>query len=68
MDAVAFAAGQLADFFLLVDALEVERADIGAGLDFILAEGEKIVEQSCECGGSTSSGIFDNLASCKVVV
>src|SRR3546814_1469304 len=38
MDAVAFAARQLADLFLLVDALEIEGADIGARLHFMLAD------------------------------
>ena len=33
VDAVALTAGQLADLLLLVAALEVERADIGAGIE-----------------------------------
>ncbi len=43
MDAVALAAGQLADLFLLVDALEVERADISPGLHLMLADGHHVV-------------------------
>src|SRR3546814_674358 len=38
MDAVALAARQLADLFLLVDALEVEGADISARLHLVLAD------------------------------
>src|SRR3954463_6383577 len=42
MDTVALAAGELADLLLLVLALEVEGADIGAGADFVLAEMEYV--------------------------
>src|SRR3546814_8293758 len=38
MDAVAFAARQLSDLLRLVDALEMEGADIGARLHFMLAD------------------------------
>src|SRR4051794_34740923 len=42
MDPVALAARELADLLLLVLALEVEGADIGAGADFVLAEMEDV--------------------------
>jgi hypothetical protein len=42
VDAVALAARQLADLLLLVLALEVEGADIGAGADLVLAEAEDV--------------------------
>jgi hypothetical protein len=42
MDAVALAARELADLLLLVLALEVEGADIGAGADLVLAEEEDV--------------------------
>ncbi len=38
VDAVALAARELADVLLLVGALEVERADIGAGRDLVLVD------------------------------
>src|SRR5690348_14027824 len=38
MNAVAFAAGKLADFFLLIGALEVERRTIRARIDFTLSK------------------------------
>jgi hypothetical protein len=40
VQATALAAGELADAFLLVAALEVEAADVGAGRCFIAADGE----------------------------
>ncbi len=43
VDAVAFTTRELADLFLLVGALEAEGADIGAGGDFLAAEGEAFV-------------------------
>src|SRR5215216_6579650 len=42
MDAVALAAGELPDLLLLVGALEVEGADIGAGAELLLAEAEDV--------------------------
>src|SRR4051812_36778720 len=42
VDPVALAAGELADLLLLVLALEVEGADIGAGADLVLAEAEHV--------------------------
>jgi hypothetical protein len=41
--AVALAARQVADLLLLVGALEVEGADIGAGIHLALAEHEDVV-------------------------
>ena len=43
MHAVALAAGEHADLLLLVGALEVEGAAIGAGIDLALAEIEHLV-------------------------
>src|SRR5262249_61806178 len=43
MDAVALAAGQGPDLFLLVGTLEVERSAIGARIHFLLAEKDHVV-------------------------
>src|SRR5262245_11380490 len=43
MDAVALAAGQGPDLFLLVGTLEVERSTIGARIHFLLAEKDHVV-------------------------
>ena len=43
MDAIALTAGEHADLLLLVGTLEVERAAIGPGIDFALAEIEDFV-------------------------
>ena len=40
VDAVALAAGQLADLLLLVGALEVEAGDVGAAVDLAAADDE----------------------------
>ena len=42
VQAAAFTAGQGADQLLLVRALEVEAADVGARLDFGLADGDDV--------------------------
>ena len=43
MHAVALAAGELADFFLLIGPLEIEGRRIGARIDLALAEREKLI-------------------------
>ena len=43
VDAVAFAAGENADFFLLVGAGEVEAGDVGAGVHLAAAHLERVV-------------------------
>ena len=43
MHAVALAAGELADFLLLIRSLEIEGRRIGARIDLALAEREKLI-------------------------
>ena len=42
VDAVAFAAGKIADFFLLIGAGEVEPGQVGAGIDFAAAHFDEV--------------------------
>ena len=43
VDAVALAAGEVADFLLLVGAVEVEAGDVGPGVDLAPAHLERVV-------------------------
>ena len=42
MQAPAFAAGQIADFLLLIAAFKIEAADVGAALHFEATDGEDV--------------------------
>ena len=63
MDAVALAAGEHADLLLLVGALEVEGAAIGARVDLALAEIEDVVPAGdllldASCSASSESRLW----------
>jgi hypothetical protein len=72
VDAVALAAGQHADLLLLVGAVEVELADVGAGVDVaaadaedLLTAGDLLIDATCRGRarrGSGRRGDVDRLA------
>ena len=59
MQPAAFAAGELADEFLLIATLEVEAADVGACRRFVLADGEDV--------GAAGDLVEDGLAAVEAV-